>query len=492
MPGRGAAGQRVPAVALVDVGGSTTKADVAGTDGRRWGTASAPTPSRVPAPGRVESDAGALVSTATDVLRDAVAAARSTVPDLDVLGVVVASLRQGFVLDDGERAVGPAVPNSDARGASHAADASGRYATTGHWPAPQLTLPKLLHLREEEPERWAAATGLLFYADHMVWRWTGARATEGAYACAGGMADVAARAWATDLLDDLGVPTAWLAPWVEAGDRVGGLTADVAERLGLPAGTPVHAGSGDTQLAALGAGGLADGVVTVVVGSSTPVQAATRRPVLGDPREHPWVSTHAARDRWALETNAGYPGAWQAWAARELLPVDDGAGAPDRGGAADPAGPRPPGGSPPGARGLVAVTGSPEWSNAAWSSGAPVALTGLRLEHTSTDVARALAEAHAFAVRGNLEDLARVVGAPAREVRLSGGRGAAALAPLLADALGRDVLLPPRGAPDAAVALVTGTAPQHDPPHVVHPDPGAVAATDEAYAAWFDAVAARP
>ena len=416
------------------------------------------------APGRVEADADAMVATALAVLADAVGRARAGAADPEVLGVVVVSLRQGFVLDDGWAALGPAVPNDDTRGASHLAAVADLYPTTGHWPAPQLTLPKLLHLREEEPARWRAATGLLFYADHVVWRMTGARATEGAYACAGGMADVAARTWASDVLTDRGVRASWLAPVVEAGEVVGGLLPEVAARLGLPPGTPVHAGSGDTQLAALGAGGLADGVVTVVAGSSTPVQAATARPLL-DPERHPWVSTHAARDRWAVETNAGYPGTWQAWAAREL-------------GAGDAAG------SPAGARGLLALTGAVEWSQRAWSSGSPVALVGLRPEHTAADVARACAEAHAFAVRAQVEDLERVLGAPARQVRLVGGRGASALAPLLADALGREVLVPAGAAAHGAVALVTGALPGPGDPAVVQPGG---ADLSDAYARWREA-----
>jgi sugar (pentulose or hexulose) kinase len=68
----------------------------------------------------------------------------------------------------------------------------------------------------------------------------------------------------------------------------------------------------------MGVGGLADGVLTVVAGSSTPVQAATDAPVQ-DPLGRPWVSTHAAKDLWAVEGNAGYPGSlsgwWSSWSA---------------------------------------------------------------------------------------------------------------------------------------------------------------------------------
>ena len=62
-----------------------------------------------------------------------------------------------------------------------------------------------------------------------------------------------------------------------------------------------------------GSAGLADGVVTVVAGSSTPVQVgggAAARPARA---RSGWMSTHARADLWAVEGNAGYPGTFQGW-----------------------------------------------------------------------------------------------------------------------------------------------------------------------------------
>jgi xylulokinase len=166
------------------------------------------------------------------------------------------------------------VLNSDRRGAAHADVLRGSYATTGHWPAAELTLPKLLAVRAEEPDRWARAARVLFLHDWLVARMTGVHATEVSYACAGGMADVTARDWARDLLQtaDTAVDAR---PDRGAGHRVG----ELGSGWGPPATLPVVAGCGDTQLAAMGVGGLADAVVTVVAGSSTPVQAATAMPI---------------------------------------------------------------------------------------------------------------------------------------------------------------------------------------------------------------------
>ncbi len=365
------------------------------------------------------------------------------------------------MLTDGTRELGTGVLNSDRRGAAYQQLLRGRYRLTGHWPAPELTLPKLLHVQQHEPARWASATRVLFVHDWLLWRLTGREVTGVDYACAGGMADVARRGWASDMLADVGVPPERLAPVVEAGTPVGGLTA---AGFDLPAGTPVHAGPGDTQLAALGAGGLADGTVTVVAGSSTPVQAAAGAPPM-DPLEHPWVSTHAAPNRWAVETNAGYPGTMAGWW-RRLAGVE-------------PSG-------RPGAGGLSAVTGAPEWSERAWSIKAPVSLLGLRPDTEPADIAQALAEAHAYAVRGNVADLERVLGRPVESVVVTGG-AAAPLAPLLAAVLGRPVRLDRGGlaAGRGGVALVTGRPVGADLAVVPAGDPAPYAAPYQRYLrAW--------
>jgi len=413
----------------IDVGGSSVKVSV--HDGVRCAAESAPLMTDRPSRYRAEFDPVAWWAVIRDLVRRVVDRAGPG----PYGGIVVSSLRQGFVLTDGARELGHGVLNSDRRGAVSLARLRRipqLYALTGHWPAPELTLAKLLTLIDEEPDRWASARSLLFVHDWLVWKLCGAEVTEASYACAGQMADVAARGWAADLLDEVGIGTDRLARVVEAGTRVGGLRDG---GLGLPAGLPVVAGCGDTQLAAMGAGGLGDGVVTVVAGSSTPVQAAVRWPVR-DPRAHPWISTHARANLWAAETNCGYPGTMGGWLAALTGASRSGT---------------------PGASGLTAVVAAPEWSERGWSTKAPMTVLGLRPDTSAADLAQAFAEAHAFAVRANVEDLERVLGGPASRIVLTGG-AAEPIAALCAAVLGRGVSLCAGSDATAAAgwALVTG------------------------------------
>ncbi|SCL15010.1 xylulokinase [Micromonospora nigra] len=427
----------------VDVGGSSVKVWLADPRGVRTRVAALPT--LRPSPTRAEFDPAVWWA----VIRRELRALIDEAGPGDLLGLVVSTMRQAFVLIDDRRELGNGILNSDRRGAAtldRLRERPDLYPVTGHWPAPELTLGKLLAVAADEPERWTATRRVLFVHDWVVWRLTGAQATEVSYACAGQLADVARRDWAVGVLTGFGLDTGKLAGLVEPGTPVGGLTDDT---LGLPVGLPVHAGCGDTQLAAMGAGGLAEGVVTVVAGSSTPVQIATDRP-LADPLCRPWVSTHARRDLWAAETNAGYPGTMGDWLRRLLGPIE-------RSGR-------------PGAGGLTAVVATPHWTEHDWSTKAPMTVLGLGPATRPEDLAQAFAEAHAYAVWSNLSDLEQVQGRPARRVVLTGG-GAESLAPLLADVSGRSVEICPgaHGTSRAGWALVTGAAPAGVPTSLVAP-----------------------
>ena len=254
------------AVAGIDVGGSSVKAWVHEVGGALLSAVTLPTTTLRPAEHRAEF----VPAEWENACRQALSAAVEQAGPVDYLGVTVSSLRQGFVLlDAAGKVLGPGILNSDRRGAGHTGVLRGAHELTGHWPAPELTLPKLLAVQATEPDRWAATGRVLFLHDWLIWLMTGVQVTEVSYACAGAMADVAQRSWARDLLAANGIGPALLAPLVEAGTEVG----ELREGWALPAYLPVVAGCGDTQLAAMAVGGLADGVITVVAGSSTPVQA---------------------------------------------------------------------------------------------------------------------------------------------------------------------------------------------------------------------------
>ena len=158
----------MPLVAGLDFGGGAVKACVADVDRAEvLAVAQEPTETSFPAPGRAEFDPDAWWRAATVAMRAAVSQAAR--PPDDYGAVSVTSLRQGYVLLDDDGELGAGVVNADRRGADHLGqvrETIGRerlYEITGHWSAPQLTLPKLLEEQRSgragnEPGRCCSCT----------------------------------------------------------------------------------------------------------------------------------------------------------------------------------------------------------------------------------------------------------------------------------------------------------------------------------------------
>jgi xylulokinase len=92
-----------------------------------------------------------------------------------------------------------------------------------------------------------------------------------------GLVDARAGTWSPELADALGVPLDRLARIVEPATVIGGLSAEAAAACGLPAGTPIAAGLGDTAAATLGAGVVRPGQLLDVAGSAAILAASSDR-----------------------------------------------------------------------------------------------------------------------------------------------------------------------------------------------------------------------
>jgi xylulokinase len=82
-----------------------------------------------------------------------------------------------------------------------------------------------------------------------------------------GLMDVKTLDWNKELAGALDFDMAKFPPLCKPGEVVGAVNADVAAKTGLAAGTRIIAGSGDQQLAAMGAGVIRDGAVSFTIGT---------------------------------------------------------------------------------------------------------------------------------------------------------------------------------------------------------------------------------
>lgn len=151
---------------------------------------------------------------------------------------------------------------TEAVGADELIRITGSRALTG------FTAPKILWVREHEPEVYAKCAHILLPKDYIRYCLTGAHAIDVADASGTSLLDVGARKWSETVTSALNIPMAWLPGVHEGTDITGHVHAKAAEQTGLMVGTPVVAGGGDQSTAAIGMGLTAPGLVSVTVGTS--------------------------------------------------------------------------------------------------------------------------------------------------------------------------------------------------------------------------------
>ncbi len=220
-----------------------------------------------------------------------------------VTGIAVAGQQHGLVVLDGAgRPLRPAILWNDVRPAGHAAALARELGgpqpwadRTGSAPVAAVTAAKWAWLAEHEPQHTAAAAAVRLPHDFLTERLCGAAVTDPGDASGTCWYDTGKHAYDPGLLDLLGLDAALLPEVAPTGGaRAGTLTPAAAAHLGLPAGIPVAAGTGDNMAAAVGLGlggrGLLDHPVVSLGTSGTVFAASAARPA------DPAISGFAAAD----------------------------------------------------------------------------------------------------------------------------------------------------------------------------------------------------
>lgn len=136
-----------------------------------------------------------------------------------------------------------------------------------------FTLPKILWVKEHEPEIMEQASVFLLPKDYVRYQLTGDLAMDYSDAAGTLLLDVSARQWSAEIADAVGVPTAICPRLVDSHTQVGCLLPAVAEAMGLHEGVRVFAGGADNACGAIGAGIVAPGAAMCSIGTSGVVLA---------------------------------------------------------------------------------------------------------------------------------------------------------------------------------------------------------------------------
>ena len=411
----------------LDVGTGGARAVAVDEAGEVVAEASSEYPLHSPKPGWTEQDPADWWDEAKAALGRVASEAGGDVSGLGLTGQMHGSV----FLDASGAVIRPALLWNDQRtgrqceeiteavGAERLIQIAGNPALTG------FQAPKVVWLRDEEPENYARLSRVLLPKDYVRLLLTGEYATDVSDASGTLFLDVKGRDWSGEILGVLEVPLDWMPRAYEGPEVTGTLRRDAAEELGLPPGIPVAAGGGDNAAAAVGTGIVAPGLVSSSVGTSGVLFAHTEG-FDPDPSGRLHAFCHAVPGAYhlmAVTLSAGGSLSW--W--RDTLggDFDDMVGAASE--------------IPPGSEGLVFLPYLSGERTPHLDPGARGSFFGLTARHGVPHMTRAVMEGVAFALRDGLE-IMRGLGVPVGDVRATGGGARSALwRGLQADVYGESV-----------------------------------------------------
>jgi xylulokinase len=162
--------------------------------------------------------------------------------------------------------------------------AAGLIALAGNAMLPGYTIPKLLWIKDNEPENFARIRTILLPHDYLNFWLTGTCRMEYGDASGMGILDVRTRQWCRPLIDFVDPSVAEMLPELGSSRAPHGvLRPDLASAWGLSDDVLVSAGGGDNMMGAIGTGNTRPGVVTASFGTSGTLYGCADDPIV-DPK----------------------------------------------------------------------------------------------------------------------------------------------------------------------------------------------------------------
>ncbi|HEX4509121.1 MAG TPA: FGGY family carbohydrate kinase, partial [Burkholderiaceae bacterium] len=232
----------------LDLGTSSLKVLLLGADGHVVGQAAAPLEVSRPHPRWSEQAPAAWWQALTEAmaaLRREHGQALRTVQGIGLSG----QMHGATLLDERDEVLRPAILWDDGRSAAQCDELMRRapdlWRITGNLAMPGFTAPKLLWVREHEPEIFARVRKVLLPKDWLRWRLTGEYFSDMSDAAGTLWLDVGRRDWSDEMLAACDLTRDHMPAVVEGSAPAGRLRDDVADALGLPRGVVVAGGGGD-------------------------------------------------------------------------------------------------------------------------------------------------------------------------------------------------------------------------------------------------------
>jgi len=255
----------------IDLGTSSVKLLLLGDDGVVCKTISREYPIHFPFPGWSEQDPN-------DWYRETIEGMKELLKDQDkdsVAGIGFGGQMHGLViLDSNDEVIRPAILWNDGRtikecdylnqviGKEMLSEYTANISFTG------FTAPKILWVKNNEPENFHRISKIMLPKDYIAYRLTGVHATDVSDASGMLLFDVKNRTWSKPMCDICHISQDMLAQVYESYACIGTVKPDVAKEIGLSDQVKVAAGAGDNAAAAIATGTVGNGQCNISLGTS--------------------------------------------------------------------------------------------------------------------------------------------------------------------------------------------------------------------------------
>jgi xylulokinase len=417
----------------IDIGTSGCKIAAFGRDGTAVAQCTEAYPTRYPAPGCVEQDAGDWWAAVCRGVRRLISGSELHAEQIQGIGVAGQSWAALPVDVDGVP-LRDAMIWLDARSGPQLerlrreVGEERMFALSGNPLAVGYTTGKILWLKEHEPEVYRRTHKFVQSNSFIVQRLTGAFTQDVSQGYGVHAFDVKRFRWDESLCGAMGIDPRKLPPLVGCGDIVGGVSAWASAETGLVAGTPVAAGGLDAACGTLGAGVMQPGETQEqggqAGGMSIALDAALAHPRL-------ILGCHVVPNRWLLQGGTVGGGSLN-WLRREFGEGPDWFAQLNREAEL----------VPPGASGLLFLPYMAGERSPIWDEHARGTLIGLAYDKTRGAIARAIMEGCAFALRHNLLTAEEAGADVTHLVSMGGAANSRLWTQIKADVTGKPIRIP--------------------------------------------------
>ena len=171
------------------------------------------------------------------------------------------------------------------------------YNKTKNFATTTYTAPQVKWVKENQPDLWPKVKHILIAKDYLKFKLTGRMVTDYSDASGTLLFDVKKCTWSDEMFRFFGFPKHLFPEALPSNEIIGTVSNEASQLTGIKMGTPVVNGSSDNSAAALGAGMVKPGQVTLIIGTAGVISVCTEKP-FSDPQNRTLCWNYCLRNKW--------------------------------------------------------------------------------------------------------------------------------------------------------------------------------------------------